>query len=158
MPLLTNLQLSSVIPIFLLLVTISYAVLTGLSRYWRLRHVPGPFLAKFTDLWLAWKIWTKTSPIDLQLDLHERYGPIVRYGPNRVLFSDPSAVPVIFNTKHPLRKAREFSPTLCFLSSIAISLVFSASPLPMLTQHTNMSFLPNRPRRTRLLSKRSTVR
>lgn len=158
MPLLTNLQLSSVIPIFLLLVTISHAVLTGLSRYWNPRHIPGPFLAKFTDLWLAWKIWTKTSPIDLQLDLHERYGPIVRYGPNRVLFSDASAVPVIFNTKHPLRKAREFSLTLSLFSVLHCNFSLSASPLPMLTQHTNMSSRTNRPRRTRLLFKRSTVR
>jgi hypothetical protein len=30
--------------------------------------------------------------------LHQKYGPVQRYGPNRVMFSDPIAVPIILGS------------------------------------------------------------
>ena len=40
-----------------------------------LRHVPGPFLARFTDLWYFWNV-RKGSFENLNLDLHKKYGMI----------------------------------------------------------------------------------
>lgn len=73
-------------------------------QYWNLRHIPGPFAARFTNFWLISKYWNKENFSDIAVDLGKKYGPVVRYGPDRVLFSDPSAVSVIFSTRNPLRK------------------------------------------------------
>ena len=63
--------------------------------WWRLRHIPGPFLAKFTNLQRVW--WVKTKRADLiHKRLHEQYGEVVRMGPNMVSFSNPAAVPVVY--------------------------------------------------------------
>ncbi len=92
------------IPIVLLGTAISAVLLRYFLQYWSLRHIPGPFAAKFTNFWLARKYWNKESFINIGLHLHEKYGPVVRYGPDRVIFSDLSAVPIIFSTKNTLRK------------------------------------------------------
>lgn len=44
---------------------------------------PGPFLAKFTDLYAGYHAWRG----DLHVDMwrcHQKYGPKVRYAPNRL--------------------------------------------------------------------------
>ncbi|KAI1100655.1 cytochrome P450 [Jackrogersella minutella] len=60
-----------------------------------LRSVPGPFLARFTNLWYFWKLTPGSFEVTNQ-ELHEKYGPIVRYGPNRYSFDDPTAVKAIY--------------------------------------------------------------
>ncbi|KAM0081256.1 hypothetical protein ACKRZS_006586 [Fusarium odoratissimum] len=60
-----------------------------------LRTVPGPTLARLTDGWYFWKVW-KGSFQDVNLDLHKKYGTIVRYGPNRYSFNDPEAAKTIY--------------------------------------------------------------
>lgn len=92
------------VPVLLLFLALLFTILQLHLRYWGLRHIPGPFGARFTDLYLALKTWTNHSPIDLHLALRDKYGPVVLYGPRRVLFSDPSAISLIFNTKNALRK------------------------------------------------------
>lgn len=75
-----------------------------LLRTWDLGHIPGPLGARLTNFWLAIKFWKGELFSDIaQLEL-QKYGPVVRYGPRRVLFSDLSAVGVIFNTKQPFIK------------------------------------------------------
>ncbi|KIV85833.1 hypothetical protein PV11_01488 [Exophiala sideris] len=78
------------------------------SRTWDLRHIPGPAGARLTNLWLLGKYWKGELFSDIALDLQKRYGPVVRYGPRRVLFSDVSAVGVIFNTKNSFVKAESY--------------------------------------------------
>ena len=94
------------IPAILVGVAISSLFLKFFLQYWSLRHIPGPWQAKLTNFWLARKFWNKESFVDIARDLDRKYGPVVAYGPNRVLFSDPSAVSVIFNTKDALPKVR----------------------------------------------------
>jgi hypothetical protein len=77
-----------------------------LARYWKLSHIPGPFWARFTGFWLAFKFWREETFHDIAIDLDKRYGPVVRYGPNSVLFSDPSAIPIIYGTTKAFLKAR----------------------------------------------------
>jgi hypothetical protein len=38
--------------------------------------------------------------------LHQKYGPIVRVGPNHVAVSDPSAIPVIYGLGSKFMKVR----------------------------------------------------
>ncbi|KAK7425512.1 hypothetical protein QQZ08_007953 [Neonectria magnoliae] len=60
-----------------------------------LASVPGPYLARFTDLWYAWRINKGHFERD-NIAAHRRYGPIVRYGPNRYSICDPLAARVIY--------------------------------------------------------------
>ena len=64
-------------------------------RYQRLSSVPGPWLASFTDLWRAYsqKYYNIT---DVLLQLHKKYGSLVRIGPNTVSVSDAHAVSTIY--------------------------------------------------------------
>ena len=79
-------------------------VLKTLLQYWRLRHIPGPWQAKLTNFWLAGKFWRGELFPDIARNLDKKYGSVVAYGPNRVLFSEHTAVGPIFNTRNPLPK------------------------------------------------------
>lgn len=48
-----------------------------------LYHIPGPWLAKFTDGWRLYEMYRARHPETFQ-KLHEKYGPVVRIGPNVV--------------------------------------------------------------------------
>ena len=65
------------------------------SNYWRLRHIPGPILAKFSDLWRLYAVWRGDAEITY-FKLHEQYGDIVRVGPNCVSISKPDVIPSIY--------------------------------------------------------------
>lgn len=76
---------------------LSLAVVGFISvRYRRgLRSIPGPFLASISDLD---RIWSCASGLQMNyhLQLHEKYGPLVRLGPKHVSFSDGSLIPEIY--------------------------------------------------------------
>lgn len=55
-----------------------------------LRHYPGPFLASFSRLWKV--ISTASGNTHLEhIELHRKYGPVVRIAPNEVSLSSPEA-------------------------------------------------------------------
>ncbi|KAF4448607.1 hypothetical protein F53441_8026 [Fusarium austroafricanum] len=60
-----------------------------------LRHVPGPKSFAFTKWRLAYEDWkgTRTRTI---FQLHQKYGPVVRIGPNEVSFNSLSALRTIY--------------------------------------------------------------
>ncbi|KAF5845957.1 hypothetical protein GGP41_008439 [Bipolaris sorokiniana] len=61
-----------------------------------LRNIPGPFAARFTDLWYLWRVQKGRFEWD-NIELHRRYGEVVRYGPNRYSFSSLSAQKSIYS-------------------------------------------------------------
>ena len=65
------------------------------SRYiYGLRRFKGPLLASFTDFWrFFYHIRNTKLPFR---DVHDRYGDIVRIGPNALSFGDPQAIRDIF--------------------------------------------------------------
>ena len=63
-----------------------------------LKHVPGPFLAKFTNIWRLTNVLAGQSQ-RTQLRLHERYGSAVRLGPNLVSLNDPSLIKVVYDVR-----------------------------------------------------------
>lgn len=73
--------------------------LIGYVLYQRYLHplakFPGPFLASLTDLWQVHQFLTLKQPYTLT-KLHEQYGPIVRYGPDKLSIIDESAVSSIY--------------------------------------------------------------
>jgi len=79
-----------------------------LSTYWRLRHIPGPFWANFTNLPRIW--WVKSGRSqEIHLELHKKYGDIVRFGPNMVSISDPAAIPTIYPMRPGFPKVKILS-------------------------------------------------
>ena len=75
---------------FLLLLRLFY------SRYFHgINHIPGPFVASCTDLWRLRQA-QKRRPELSHIRLHQKYGPLVRIGPNAVSVSDPQAISVIY--------------------------------------------------------------
>ncbi|KAK4454886.1 benzoate 4-monooxygenase [Podospora aff. communis PSN243] len=68
-----------------------------------LRHVPGPFLAKFTNFWRLFAIWSDRYPLIIQ-KLHKKYGPAVRIGPNTVSLDFPELIKTIHGTDGKFRK------------------------------------------------------
>lgn len=73
------------------------------NRYVRLRAFPGPTLAAVTDLWRAHAMHC-TDWVQTLQDVHQRYGPFVRLGPNIISISDPEAVPTIYTMHGEFRK------------------------------------------------------
>lgn len=63
-----------------------------------LRSIPGPFLAKFTDLWRLRAVW-KGNFQRAVIDLHRTYGDVVRVGPNTISIADPKAIESIYGLK-----------------------------------------------------------
>ena len=77
-------------------------------RYLALRHVPGPFPASLTNLWLLSKMRYGRWADDC-VELDRKYGPVVRYGPNRVLFSQVDSVPQIYRSTNVFPKVSPIS-------------------------------------------------
>lgn len=63
-----------------------YAISTIIS-WRRLRHIPGPFLASISDLWMI-RASTSTKLSEIFEQMGREYGPLVRIGPNQILTSD----------------------------------------------------------------------
>lgn len=69
-----------------------------------LAKYPGPFLAKITDAYQLYHAWKGDRHLEFWR-LHERYGKIVRFGPNSVCFNSNTALKDIYGFKANVRKA-----------------------------------------------------
>lgn len=72
-----------------------------------LAKYPGPFLASLTDLWQVNQFLSLQQPYNLTR-LHAEYGPIVRYGPDKLSITHESAIPVIYQKSARLMPKTEF--------------------------------------------------
>ncbi|MCJ1307795.1 hypothetical protein MMC25_001443 [Agyrium rufum] len=61
-----------------------YDLTSRLYAWQRLRHIPGPFLAGFTDFWMLKTQWGGNWAQELGR-VSEKYGPIARIGPNTLV-------------------------------------------------------------------------
>ncbi|RMZ67300.1 cytochrome p450 oxidoreductase [Pyrenophora seminiperda CCB06] len=60
-----------------------------------LHSVQGPIAARFTDLWYLWRV--RQGEFErVNIDLHRKYGDVVRYGPNRYSVSSTAAQKAIY--------------------------------------------------------------
>ncbi|OBR05375.1 Benzoate 4-monooxygenase cytochrome P450 [Colletotrichum higginsianum IMI 349063] len=62
----------------------------------RLHRFPGPFLARFTNLYITFKIWNKMHLHEDVRKLHEKYGDVVRVGPTELSINKPGAINAVF--------------------------------------------------------------
>ena len=58
-------------------------------------QIPGPFLASLSDIWRLLLVYRR-RPERAHIQLHEKYGSLVRLGPKQISCSDPSVVQVIY--------------------------------------------------------------
>lgn len=88
------------------------AALTARIIYNRYKYgiiaIPGPFLASCTHLWRFFLVWGRRPEIT-HIRLHEKFGPLVRLGPNVVSISDPEAIKTIYGLGGKyIKVSREF--------------------------------------------------
>jgi cytochrome P450 len=74
---------------------ISFAV-----SWYKLRHVPGPFIASFSNLWATWAAYTGRVPIIMDSE-QKKYGNIFRVSPDAVMVSDPETIFQVQSARSP---------------------------------------------------------
>ncbi|KAF4588442.1 hypothetical protein EYR40_009993 [Pleurotus pulmonarius] len=94
--LLPNVTSFSIGVILMALSSVFAVIHRALERYRDpLRDVPGPFLARWTSLWLAYQV--RMGRRYLVVDaLHKKYGPLVRIAPNHVSVAHKDAINVVY--------------------------------------------------------------
>lgn len=102
-------SLLSVNPIYLLSAAIlaCFFYIIAYSRNAQLGHIPGPFLARYTDLWRGFQGWRYYGKdMNYQRQCAQTYGDVARVGPRMVLLSDPEAIQIVMGFKERLEKVR----------------------------------------------------
>lgn len=89
-------------PAIMMLLLIAYLGKNLFNR--KLHEYPGPFLASLTDWWRFFDVLGRRPEVT-HIRLHEKYGDIVRLGPNALSFADPSALKVIYGLNKGFTKA-----------------------------------------------------
>ncbi|KAI1861857.1 hypothetical protein JX265_009360 [Neoarthrinium moseri] len=77
-----------------LIVTLTWLLITQFND--PLRKYPGPFIARYTNLWRLYQVTRGDSHLRWEA-LHRKYGPVVRVGPNLLDLDHPSLVKTIYN-------------------------------------------------------------
>ena len=79
-----------------------------LSKRAQLDHIPGPWLAKYTNAWRGYQAWRlnhhKEAVNNYQINMIGHYGDVVRIAPKHVLVYDPEAIDVIYGFRERLDK------------------------------------------------------
>lgn len=78
-----------------------------------LRNVPGPRLAKCSQIWRNYRYFRGTWHSDL-LKLHRQYGPVVRVAPNEISFVDEAALKSLYGHGKQSQKARAPPASPCW--------------------------------------------
>lgn len=101
--LLTMSLFSSLLQAVLLLAFVAVAHQAWLYITSPIKHIPGPFAAKFTNLWRLFDVWGGRPDLTHVL-LHEKHGSAVRVGPDLVSLSDPSLMHKIYDSRGKFQK------------------------------------------------------
>ncbi|KAL4804154.1 cytochrome P450 [Aspergillus unguis] len=102
-----------------------YFVLHVFRVYYRLRHIPGPFWARFTNIQRV--AWVSTSRAhEVHELLHDQYGDLVRLGPNMVSLRDPAWIPVVYPTRMGVPKSDFYRALAPYTKKGALPAVFSS--------------------------------
>lgn len=80
-------------------VAVAYYLISAFATWYRLRDVPGPFLASFSYLWLA-NVAKSGKQFWVYRDMYKKYGPLFRVGPNELSTDDPEVIRRINATRH----------------------------------------------------------
>ena len=81
------------------------AHLISLRYQYGLSKFGGPFLASFTNFWRMCHAYANNDKAPM-VDLHKKYGDVVRVGPNVLSFAQPEAIKDIYGPGKVWRKVR----------------------------------------------------
>lgn len=73
-----------------------YYVLPYFFTYGKLRGIPAPFPAQFSNLWLLSVVRRGGNRYEVVDELHKKLGPVVRIQPNHVSIADDAAIQAIY--------------------------------------------------------------
>ncbi|EAQ83674.1 hypothetical protein CHGG_10078 [Chaetomium globosum CBS 148.51] len=79
-------------------------IIRRVRQWYRLRHVPGPPLAGWTSLWLTKQYLNETFFLDVPA-LVEKYGPLVRIAPDKVVCTDVDIMYQMMGVRSDYRKS-----------------------------------------------------
>lgn len=96
-------------PIALLVVAVLYLARNYFNR--GLNKYPGPLPAQLTDWFRFYKVWQR-RPEQWHIKCHEKYGDVVRLGPNSLSFANPNAIKVIYGLGKGFTKVRDIYTSL----------------------------------------------
>lgn len=91
-----------------------YAILLVFSKFlWNyvrspLKSFPGPPSASFTNIWRFQDVFRGRCDIT-HLNLHRKFGPAVRMGPNVLSLSDPTMIKVVYTARNPWLKSNMYN-------------------------------------------------
>src|SRR4051812_33391176 len=92
---LTALLFSPWAPVALVVTAAVWYLFPYLVTYRPLRHIPAPFPAQFSNLWLL-KVVKRGDRYKTVHELHKRLGPVVRIQPNHISINDDAAIQLVY--------------------------------------------------------------
>ncbi|RAK98993.1 cytochrome P450 [Aspergillus ibericus CBS 121593] len=108
-----------------------------LRSYLRLRHIPGPWLSALTNVPRSYWVWTNRSH-DIHIDLHRKYGRLVRFGPNMISVTDPQEIPHIYSFAGTFGKSDFYRALAFYVRGKPVETIFA-------TQNEQIHHLLRRP-------------
>jgi hypothetical protein len=91
----------------LLIFTFSVLDIIYKCTFHPLRNVPGPWLAKFSQLWRNFRYFRGSWHDDI-VQLHKRYGNVVRIAPNEISFVDVAALKDLYGHGKQILKVNTY--------------------------------------------------
>jgi benzoate 4-monooxygenase len=82
---------SILIPLWMIL----YYILPYFTTYYPLRHIPGPFLAKFSNTYLAYHSRKRQKYAAVHA-AHAKYGTVIRIGYNHISIASEQGIPLVY--------------------------------------------------------------
>jgi hypothetical protein len=95
-----------------------------------LRSLPGPVLARFSYLYRLLMVYNGDGPLNYR-KIHQKYGPIVRVGPNEVSVADPNMIPVIYGIGSKFTKVSTPGPSTVMNLTVPWKTTFYAAMAPV---------------------------
>ncbi|KAM0804923.1 cytochrome P450 [Usnea florida] len=94
------------------------------STYRRLKDVPGPFWARITDLQRMFVVKTGRSH-EIHQKAHDKYGDMVRLGPNMVSVSDPNTIPAVYPMRPGFPKSKFYDAFVPYTKAGSLPAIFT---------------------------------
>ncbi|TAQ85207.1 hypothetical protein B7494_g6468 [Chlorociboria aeruginascens] len=88
---------------YLILLSLLLLASHGYVVWRRLKHIPGPFSASTSKLWMLHHTLAGQLPFALKA-VSDKYGKLVRVGPNQVVTSDPEVLHKIWAARSPYQR------------------------------------------------------
>lgn len=111
---------------FVLTIAVSWFFISTFKAWYRLSHVPGPFLASFSSLWIVKQI-LKARIGSALLELQE-HGPLVRVGPNYLLTDDPDTLRQISTARSQYNRDEWWVTLSLTPGSVNLATILEAEP------------------------------